>query len=177
MPTPFIASFTVTQSSDGASFTIKDTSNYNDEGKGTFVSRRLFIYYAKGSPLSYPNSPQFQFADYPGDQITISNQTRDFCLRVSLVLTSSNPQTNSVYTSTEVILLTANSYQFLINIAQGVAANPSILDIPDFWTNLAAAYSNLNQAKTAASYSQQVSAQQALDRFNYFVQNQTILFN
>lgn len=172
----FTAAFTVSVPATGE-LTVTDTSNYGGaEPQSTFTNRQLFVSYANGTALSYPGAPNFGFTTYPSGSITLAGMIRDYSLSVQMVLTSSNPQTGSVYTATQVVTLTNYSYLFLYSLSQSIAANPAVTDIPNFFGNLSKAYGLLNMAKTAGLYSDQVSAQQALDSLNTMIQNSNNLF-
>jgi hypothetical protein len=172
----FTASFTSATPASG-SLAITDTSNYGGaEPKNTFTNRQLFVTYANGEPFSFPSYPDFSFASYPSDILTLAGMTRDFSLLISLVLTSAAPQPGSIYTATKVITLTNFSYLFLYSLSQAIAANPNVTNIPGYFANVSKAYALLNMAKNAGFYSDQVSAQAALNQLNTMIQNQNILF-
>ncbi len=79
-----VVSFTVSQASDGSSYTIVDTSNYAaNGGKAAFTNRQLLIYFSDGTQQAYTPTP-FSFANYPSDTLTISGQTVDYALRIVL---------------------------------------------------------------------------------------------
>lgn len=171
---PFTASFTVSQSADGTQLTITDTSNYGTEGKGTFSSRSLSILMSDGNPL--PGTPViFSFANYPNDFVTIPIE-KDYSLNITLTLVSTNPQPGSVYVSQRIVTTIVFSNLFLFSICQNVASNPSVLQIPDFYTNWQAAEVNYAAALRATDYSDQFSAQAALNRLQQIINNKTILF-
>ena len=174
----FTASFSVATPASG-SLAITDNSNYGGaEPKSSFTNRQLFVTYVGGAPFNYPNYPSFfPFSSFPSDVLTLTGMTRDFSLLVSLVLTPATPQAGSVYTATQVVTLTNFSYLFLYSLAQAMAANPAVTNIPGYYQNVQKAYSLLNMAKTAGFYSDQMSAQSALNQLNTMIQNQTELFN
>jgi len=80
----------------------------------------------------------------------------------------------ATYSTTEVVVLTANMYNFLYGISQQIQASPSVLNIPGYQESLSSCYNNLNMAKTAGIYEDQGSAQAAINRFNTIANNSTI---
>lgn len=173
----FNAAFTVTQAADGSQYSIEDTSNYSDlpGGKTSIEGRFLTIEFASGGTQDYTPTP-FSYADYPDDILTIVNQTVDYALRITLTLVPYSPVSGDVYTVTQVVVLTANMYQFLYYLCQQLASDQSVTNIPGWFTNWVAEFGNLQMAKIAGMYSDQYSSQQAINRFNIIQNNQSVYF-
>lgn len=174
MPVAFTPAFTVTQLSDGSAYTITDTSDYASfGGKSNFTNRTLTIEFFDGTTQSYTPTP-FSFANYPSDTLEIDNQTVDYCLRITLAVSEISPAND--FSTTEIVLLPNNMLNFLYGLSQQIQADPTVLEIPNYWQNLMAAYGNYNMAKTAAFYQDQGSSQAAINRFNNIVNNASTLF-
>lgn len=171
----FTASFTISQATSCESMTIVDTSNYTAEGKGTFSSRKLWIYLsdgttmiADGSITTTPTYINFSFAGYPSDQITISLKL-DYAFEIVFELTSTNPQTGSTYTATNDVGLTCYSKAFAQSLQQGTQAQTALMNDANYKQNLGNLYMEINNVENSISYSVLSSAQNAIDRiyFNY----------
>lgn len=173
----FNAAIEITQSADGSSYSVEDVSNYADlsGGKSAIESRFLTIEFASGGTQDYTPTP-FSYANYPDDILAISNQTVDYALRITLTLIPYSPVSGNVYTVTEVVILTANMYQFLYYLCQQLASDQSVTNIPGWFTNWVAEFGNLQMAKIAGMYSDQYSSQQAINRFNIIQNNQSVYF-
>jgi len=173
----FVAAIQVVQASTGASYSVQDTSNYDDlvGGKSAISSRVLNIYYSDGTLQTYTPTP-FSYTNYPSDILTIDGQTADYALRIDLILTPVSPDSANTYTSSAIYTLTANMLQFLYGISQQIQADPSVLNIPNYWQNFMAVYSNYKMATIAGYRQDQSSAQAAINRFNAIANNSTIFF-
>lgn len=100
---PFTTSVSITQGADCSRFTIADSSTYNVEGTGTFSARKLTIQKSDGTYLSVGTTTYNQYV-WPfasGNSITIPNLSIDYAFTIKLELTSTSPQTGSIYTKTE----------------------------------------------------------------------------
>ena len=177
----FVANFTASQGSDCTTIIITDTSDYSDEPQNTFSSRKLYLYKADGTTIKYPSSSttnyvDFSFASYPSNQISVNVIDQDYCLRVELELTSTDPQTGSVYTKTSVVTLTCYTNTFLYNVSQIAATNPARVNDPIFYES----WSNLQTEKDAAiiagSYADQLSSDAALRRAENIINESNLRF-
>jgi len=100
---PFTTSVSITQGADCSQFTIADSSTYNVEGTGTFSARKLTIQKSDGTYLSVGATTYNQYV-WPfasGNNIIIPNLSVDYAFTIKLELTSTSPQTGSIYTKTE----------------------------------------------------------------------------
>jgi hypothetical protein len=175
----FVAQFSVSQSADSSSLTIVDTSNYTSEPKSTFTSRVLYLYKVDGTAVRFPSTSTTDGINFPfsgGDSITITGFTQDFCLRIEMVLTSSNPQSGSIYTATNVITMIGYTSNALLNAAQLLATNPIRLTDSIFTDSLVQLQREKVTATIAGSYADQFSSQAALDRANQIILQQNIRF-
>lgn len=171
---PFAASYTVSQSADGLSITITDTSNYAGYGgKAAFTGRQLYLYLNNGSQLTFPNAPDFSFANYPSDTITIS-VNRDYAPLILLSVTQIAGAV--VFNSQNLYVFTAYTQNFLYGLVQYIAANPSVLSDTNFYSNLNIVQTEKDNSLQAGVYNDQYSAQSALDRAYNYIVNQSFYF-
>jgi hypothetical protein len=176
----FTASYSVSQSADSTSLTIKDTSSYVSEAQSTFTSRVLYLYKTDGTTIKFPSSSTTEYINFPFTQpnnsITITGFTQDLSLIIRMVLTSSSPVAGSVYTSSGVVSMTGFTNAAVYNAVQILATNPSRADDQIFFSSLSELQTNLDAASTAAYYGDQFAAQSALDRANVIIQETNIRF-
>jgi len=173
----FVASYTVSQSANGTSLTITDTSNYtaSSEPKAGFNWRRLFIYYVDGT--AYNNPPGY--VDFPilgADTLTITGFTADLALSVQLSLNKTVPVAGSIYTSTNVVTMVGFTNQAIYNAAQILASNPIRLSDPTFKESLVQLQREKVTAVNAGQYGDQFSAQAALQRASDIISQSSIRF-
>lgn len=177
----FIASYTSTQSANGTSLAITDTSNYTASGepKSGFNYRRLYVYYVDGTSLVYPAGSSLGYIDFPlsgSDTLTITGFTADLSLRVDLILNKSVPVFGSVYTSSNIVTMTGFLNQGIYNAAQILASNPIRLSDPVFKDSLVQLQREKVTAINAGTYGDQFSAQAALDRGTTIIAQSNIRF-
>lgn len=177
----FVANFTASQGSDCTTVIITDTSDYSNEHKNTFSSRKLYMYKADGTTIKFPSNSttdyiDFSFSTYPQDQISINVIDQDYCLRVELVLTSTNPQNGSVYTKTSVVTLTCYTNTFLYNVAQIAATNPARINDPVFYQSWSDLQTEKDAAIAAGSYADQLSSEAALRRAENIINESNLRF-
>lgn len=177
----FVANYTVAQGLDCSQVVITDTSDYTDEPQNTFTYRRLYLFKADGTTIKFPSNSvtnyiDFSFAGYPTDQITITGIDQDYGLRIEMDLNSSNPQVGSVYQKSSVCALTCYTNTALYNVAQIAATSPARLDDPVFYNSWSQLQTEKDAAVTAATYGDQLSADAALKRAKYIINQSAIKF-
>lgn len=176
---PFVAQISVSQSADSSSLTIVDTSNYSVEAKGTFSSRVLYLYKVDGTTVKFPATSPNDYVNFPfagGDSITITGFSADQCLRIRMLLVSTNPQSGSVYDITNVVTMVGFTNNAIYNAAQLLAINTERLNDMSFVNSLIQLQREKITAQNAGSYGDQFSAQAALDRANQIILNSNIRF-
>lgn len=171
----FIASFAVTQAANCSSITILDTSNYTAEGKGTFSNRQLWLYLTDGTLLPFQNEPVFTFAAYPTDSITVPIP-QDYSLNIVMTLTSNAPQPGSVYTASGVTTFLCNINTFEYGLIQQITAQPNIINDTNFFQGLSLLQTFNDNAVQATKYSDQQSAQNAINSAYALINDQQNIF-
>lgn len=171
----FIASGVATESADSTNFSWLDNSNYSAEAKGTFSNRQLWCYETDGSLLPFTNEPSFTFAAYPSDTITIA-LPQDISLNIVMTLTSTNPQTGSIYTTSGVYTFLGNINAFIYGLIQQLTAQPNIANDTNFMQGLSALQTERDNAIQATTFSDQQSAQAAINRAMAIINNQQFIF-
>lgn len=176
----FTASFTITRSNEALNAaTYTDTSVYGSEAKNTFSDRRLYLYRGDGTligPSAGVDYWDFNYTDYPDDEITIDTLTEDAALSVVMVCTSIDPQPSSVYTATLVHLYTDYIQQFKYGLIKRMAAERKLENDVVFMSNLYIMQAYLNSAAKAVTYYDAYAAQQCIDNATYLITNQTNFF-
>jgi hypothetical protein len=82
----FVASNSFSQSANGTTFTVVDTSNYADNGgQDKFTNRQLWVYYIDNTTVYFVNQPNFSFAAYPSNSITLP-VNRDYAFNVVMTV-------------------------------------------------------------------------------------------
>lgn len=85
---PFVPTLSILNSPTGLEEIYVDVSDYAGYGgKSAFTNRTLTLILADGSELTYPGSPNFSFADYPNDTLTVS-VSRDYAPLATLSVDS-----------------------------------------------------------------------------------------
>ena len=172
----FVASFSVSQSAVGSTITITDTSNYvaASEPYSGFSARVVTVTLFDGTTLSVPSFP---FVLGTGD--TVSFQIlQDYAMLINMTVTPIAPVSGSIYTKTGLYTVVNYLRSFIYNILQNVAVNQALLNDPIYNKTLFQLYNELSNALLAGNtYNDQLSAQNAINRALYIMNNSTIFFN
>lgn len=175
----FTGSFTVTQTSDFTSLTVNDTSSYSSEGQGTFAGRRVYLYKIDGTTL-VPSGISTSYIDFPfsvGASLLISDVLdTDYALLVNVVWVSNNPQPGSTYTAQDVKVFLNYLKQFKSGQISNLSDDPSILNDTNWYASLFKLQTEINSAESAREDGQQFSAQAAINRGLYLMQNSQYFF-
>lgn len=143
-------------------------------------SRRIYLVKSDGTKL-VPSGVTTDYIDFPivsgaGDTISLQVLGKDVALNINIVCTSTSPIVGATYVKTNAFCATGNveleTYKFL----QSVAVNQSILNDFRFRNNLMALFTETSSAKNAAQYSDVASAQSALDKAYYIINNKQFNF-
>lgn len=168
---PFVATNSFLQASDGQSFSVVDTSDYAGYGgQAAFTNRRLWIYYIDGTTVTFTNAPDFSFASYPSNLITLPLQ-RDYAFQV--VMTVEEIAGSVTYTADNIVVLTGNTKLYINGLVQQIAApaQPNVLNDTNWFNDLSKLQDYLDCAENAGYYSQQFNAQASLDAAYFIIQN------
>ncbi len=175
---PFITSFSITQGADCSQFVITDTSSYNVEATGTFTARKLTILksdgtYLKVNGITY-NQYVWPFASgntitFSGlDTVTNTNYIdKDYAFNITLALTSSSPQSGSVYGKTELTVFVCYIMSSFFSNNNKMALSPSLEKDYKFVKDVMRLFLEQESAKKAGIDGDLGAAQSCLDRGKY----------
>lgn len=166
----FTAAYSVSQTTNGLSVTVTDTSDYTDEPHGSFTSRTLSIQDVYGTEYGPGLWP---FAS--GDAWTFS-VPYDLALLILLTLVPASPQPGSTYTKISVATLVNGSMLFAAQIGLEIASNPSIVNQVAYYTNLQRLWTDIENALNMGEFSQQNASQFYLTDIYFLSQNKTTYF-
>lgn len=174
----FTGSYTITQGYDPASFILTDNSSYVSEGQGTFSGRKIYLYKIDGTTLVTSGTTttyiDFPFAD--GDSIELDVLEQDMSLNILVEWESNNPQPGSVYSLEVVYTFLEYTQQFKYSVIQQWQSNPIVIQAPTFYNGLSALNLEISNAQQANRYQDQTSAQNAIERAKYIIDNQSSFF-
>jgi hypothetical protein len=175
----FTGTFTITQTSDTTSFVVNDTSSYADEGTGTFSGRKIYIYKIDGTTL-VPTGTTTTYVSFPfsaGNSITITGVLNtDYALLVNVVWESLSPQPGSDYDAQDVFGFLNYLQQFYAGQISTLSDNPSILQDVNWYTDMGKLQTEIDNSQKAVSDAQQLSAQMAINRGTYLMNNSQFFF-
>jgi hypothetical protein len=170
----FVPSFTVNSLTDPTSFQINDTSTGSDTN---IVGRRVYLVKSDGTYL-IPVGNTTNYIDFPltsGNTLTLTGILNvDYCLNIIFDWVGSGGTV--LYETTGIYLFTANSELFYCSLGQKLVANPNLSRDTYWYGNRLQLRVEIDCAINAQKYSDQVSSQQALDRANYLIVNQSLFF-
>lgn len=170
---PFITAISITQGADCSQFAVNDVSTYNVEAKSTFSLRKLTIQKSDGTYLTangvtYDN---WTWAFAAGDAINITGLDKDYAYRVILTLTSTSPQGGSVYTKTELPVLTCFILSSFYTNSHKMAINPGLEKDYRFVKDVMRLFIEQESAKKAGIDGDLGAAQSCLDRGQFINDN------
>jgi len=172
---PFITSITITQGADCSQLTIADASTYNVEATGTFTARKLTIRKSDGTYLKVGNITYNEYV-WPfaaGNTIILSGTDsvtntafidKDYAFTIILALTSSSPQSGSVYTKTELAVLVCYIMSAFFSNSNKMALNPSLEKEYRFVKDVMRLFIEQESAKKAGIDGDIGASQSCLDR-------------
>ena len=181
---PFITQFTITQGGDCSEFQINDTSTYDVEGTGTFTSRKITIQKSDGSYLKVGETTYNEYVwpfasgntlELSGvDQYNVPYISQDYSFLITLALTSSSPQSGSVYTKQNTAVLVCYTMSGFYSFSNKMAINPSLEKDYKFVKDLMRLWIEQESAKNAAIDGDFQSSQSALNRAKFIIDNLTV---
>lgn len=170
---PFTGQFVATQLSSLSTLFITDTSSGGTDPNIT--SRRVFLYKVDGSTL-VPAGTTTAYINFPivsgaGDTISLNVLSKDYSLNIYMVWTSTSPITGATYEKTNLFTAVGNTNYAAYGLIQNVSANPDLLNVVNYFESLSKLFVNIDSANQAQVYSDQFSAQSALERAYQLVTN------
>jgi hypothetical protein len=175
----FNGNFTVTpDNTDTSKFTLTDTSTGSDVN---LTDRVVYLYKTDGTTI-VPEGTTTEYIDWPldaviGDTLEVDVLDKDYALSVSVIWTSSDPEPDpSEYQKTTVTAFTAYSYLFWYTLIQQMGANANLAKDNNFIHNLMKLGNDVDNAEVSEYFSDQFSAQAALNRIYNMIVNQSIYF-
>jgi hypothetical protein len=100
----------------------------------------------------------------------------DYALLVNVVWLSNNPQPGSVYTAQNIEVFLNYLKQFRSGQVSNLSDDPSILNDTNWYTDLFKLQTEINNAQESGADGQQFSAQAAINRGLYLMQNSQFFF-
>jgi hypothetical protein len=167
----FNADYSLSQGLDPTSFTLTDNSTGSD---ANLITRSISLYQADGSLLGGSVIP-WPYSDGSTKNLT-GYLARDRALNIVVDWLSSSPIPGSVYTKSAYYGFTGNTNNFIYGLIQDIAAQPSILNDTEFYTNLSKLQTEVDSCALAISFADLFNAQSALDRAYYIMVNQQFFF-
>ena len=174
----FTGSYTISQGYDPSTFILTDDSSYADEPQNTFSGRKIYLYKDDGTTL-VPTGTTTDYINFPfadGNQIELDVLEQDMSLNILVEWESTNPQPGSVYDLEVVYTFTQYTKEFIYNKIQTWRANPSVVNDNSFWGALQRLHLEVKNAEMSNRYQDQHSAQWALDRAKYIMDNDQLFF-
>lgn len=174
----FTGSFTAVQSTDLKTLIIVDASSGGTDPN--IISRYIYLYKIDGTTL-VPTGTTTAYINFPivagvGDTINLAILLKDYSLNILIVWTSTVPITGAVYQKTILFTATGNSNNAMYGIIQNLSANPNLLNETSYFNNLSKLQVNIDSAIQSQLYSDQFSAQSALDRAYLLTSNKAFNF-
>lgn len=175
---PFITSLSITQGADCSQFVIADTSTYNAEATGTFTARKITIRKSDGTFLKVGNITYNEYV-WPfaaGNTLTLSGTDtttntayieKDYAFTIILALTSSSPQSGSIYTKTELAVFVCYIMSSFFSNNNKMALSPLLEKDYKFVKDVMRLFLEQESAKKAGIDGDIGAAQACLDRGKY----------
>lgn len=160
-------------------FSVTDDSDYTDESQATFSTRRISLITTADTYL-VPAGTTTTYINWPfsvGNTIIISDvMTRDYALNVVVDWVSLDPQDGSTYQTQLIYGFASYNANGEYHVIQAITARPNIVQHWNYWLNLGKVQTEESNSVQAVYYQQQVSAQWAMNRAAYILQNKLTNF-
>lgn len=175
----FTAAFSISQTSDLTSIVLTDTSSYSGEAPGTFSARRIRVIKIDGTTL-VPEGTATSYIDFPFTDGNIKTITgilnTDYALLIELQLISLAPQSGSTYTAQEIFGFLNYLKQFYSGQISNLSDDPNVLNNTNWYDSLSKLQTEIDNAEQAVIFGQQLSAQNAIARGTYLMNNNQYFF-
>ncbi len=176
----FTGQFTVAQNaSDLTGLVISDTSSYGSEAQGTFSGRRIYLIKIDGTTL-VPDGATTTYIDFPftdGATKTITGVLNtDYALLIEVRWISLSPQPGSTYTAQDVVGFLNYLQQFYSGQISNLSDDPNVLNDTNWYDSLSKLQTEIDCAQKAVADGQQLSAQNAISRATYLMNNSQFFF-
>lgn len=171
---PFTGSYTISQGYDPSSFILTDNSSYSGEAQNTFSGRKIYLYKIDGTTL-VPSGTTTTYINFPfsdGNSIELDVLKQDMSLNILVEWESNNPQPGSVYELEVVYTFLEYTQQFKYGVIQQWQANPNVINDTQFYKGLTVLNTEISNAEQANRYQDQTSAQYAIERAKYIIDNE-----
>ncbi len=171
----FNGNFTASQSIDGLSLTIVDTSVGAD---ANITTRRVYLNLSDGSTLK----PQGTSTDYivwavGAGPLVLPLLTKDYSININVQWISSSPlPPPSEYSVFELKTFTNNIMLFYYSLTQLQAQNQQLTNYVGYFDNKVKLLVFINDATNATVYNNQFLAQKSLDRASELQTNANVYF-
>jgi len=175
---PFTGSYTISQGYDPSKFILTDDSSYADEAQNTFSGRKIYLYKIDGTTL-VPSGTTTTYINFPfsdGSSIELDVLEQDMSLNILVEWESNNPQPGSVYELEVVYTFLEYTQQFKYGVIQDWQANPIVINDTQFYKGLTVLNTEIANAQQANRYQDQTSAQYAIERAKYIIDNEQFYF-
>lgn len=170
----FVASFSVAQNSNSINIlTLTDTSTGSDS---SISSRAIYITTGNGTVI-VPAGTTTNFIVWAlaNASINLNILSQDYALQI--VVNYLDVNGNVLYTAGNVYLFTAYTEQFIYSLTQEQAANPSIVQDTNFYSNKMLLRVLVDSAtNSVAIASDMASAQSCLDQAAYMISQKNLFF-
>lgn len=158
------AAFTLSQSANGTTATITETTNYSEaagDQKSDQTTRNIVVTYSDMTTdeIAFPYTGT---GDGVQDTITFTMDW-DKAVNIALTITPDSPQPGSVYTYDAYAAFTGFSSKGLFDRMYALDVDKSVVDRPRWITNTMKLDLNITTAKQAAKNGDLVGSQQYLD--------------
>jgi len=167
----FNGDYSISQGLDPTSFTLTDTSTGSDSN---LTTRTISLFQANGSLLGGSVIP-WPYSD-GSTKVLTDYLPKDYALNIVVDWISSSPIPGSAYIKSAYYGFTGNTNNFIYNLIQNIAAQPSLLNDNGYYEYLSRLQTEVDSTSLAISFADLFNAQSALDRAYYIITKQQFFF-